>query len=254
MSPSHGITFAIITQDKITSELPHGPRTSICIISNNLIKAEGAGGAFDQLYFCGARVRRAETAVIVSSEAHVLPYATAAALAVGLGSNVILVETLPTRELEWTAFIERYRPGIIRMMTTVKPEGRPQCWTPGRRRESTSHDARHGLGCMLRLPRCMRRSWTTWALNYALKRMVTYVCVATSTFNELIAAKACSSGTCEGRRRPAVSDPSTTGYGVDDIYRIWRRWRTRPGLARPGCGREGEAGRHHGERVRLAQP
>ena len=180
----HGVAFAIVPQGKITFELPRPD--SICVIGDDLIEAKGPA-AFDRLSLQRA-VRRAEAAVIVSSEAHVLPYATAAALAVGLGSNVILVETLPTRELEWTAFIERY--GRHHPHDDHGQAGGPAAVTDAK---AVARDyVVEMLGMVILHAEVAQRVAEVpddTGTGYARRRLVAHVRAATSTFNELIVPK-----------------------------------------------------------------
>jgi len=50
-------------------------------------------------------------------------YASAAASCVGLGHDVILIETRPTFEADWKDFLERANPELAFIIATVKPDG-----------------------------------------------------------------------------------------------------------------------------------
>lgn len=118
----HGVGLAVVPQCRDTFELPTA-RPHVVIIGDDLHEALGPT-AFDRLSLKRV-VRRAGAAIVVSSSPEFLPYATAAGIAL-LGRDVVLVETLPAFELEWIHYIERYRPGILRLISTPYPEGRPQ--------------------------------------------------------------------------------------------------------------------------------
>jgi hypothetical protein len=116
----HGCAFAIVPQGRQVFEIPFD-RPTMVLIGDDFEQALGPSG-FHRASL-KRTIRRINAAVIVSSAAHVVPYATAAAHAVGFGRHVVIVETLLKFEQAWISFVERYHPeGISTLVSTVRPD------------------------------------------------------------------------------------------------------------------------------------
>ncbi|WP_210253187.1 hypothetical protein, partial [Beijerinckia sp. L45] len=114
----HGCASATVAHDSGPFRLPLD-RPTITLIGDDTDTALGPTG------FHRPSLRRflkqCRSAVVVSSCAHLKPYATAATNAVLLRQHVVLVETRPQFEQEWITFIHAAQRRIAMFVSTIEP-------------------------------------------------------------------------------------------------------------------------------------
>jgi len=115
-----GIGLCVVPQGKEPFDPPRN-RPTVTIMGDDMLEAKGPN-AFHRCSLIRF-ARRCSGAVIVACSPLVEAYASAAATAVGLGHDVIIIETRPRFEADWKTAIETANPDIAFIIATVKPDG-----------------------------------------------------------------------------------------------------------------------------------
>jgi hypothetical protein len=116
----YGIGLCVVPQGKEPFDPPTN-RPHVTIVGDDMFEAKGPAAFHRRSIIRFAR--RCKGAVIVACSPIERPYACAAASAVGLGHDVILIETRPTFEADWKTFLEAANRDLAFIIATVKPEG-----------------------------------------------------------------------------------------------------------------------------------
>ena len=114
----YGCRFAVVAQRSGRFRFPASEGPMITLIADDLDAALGPDGFHRKSL--RRLIREAGCAVIVSSGPEERVYQTAAATAVVMRQPVVLIETRIEQELPWLDFVQKTKPGLPTLVSTVK--------------------------------------------------------------------------------------------------------------------------------------
>lgn len=113
----HGVGMMFIPQGREAFRLLEGGRSTVLIVGDDLDAARGPG-SFHTSSLRQA-IRQCDGFAVVSSAPPMDVYA-ATALAAALGLNMMIVETQPAQEIQWSNLIRELAPGCPFILSTVE--------------------------------------------------------------------------------------------------------------------------------------